>query len=162
MRRIPIAIGSAAAVLTATGLLAVNGGAQQPTGRTIELVSKNGQFKFVDVPPKASSPDDARPGDQFVISAVLTDRAGKRAGRFDAQCTMTRGGRNLSGICDGAYALADGVMFLAARLTPADDVTGAVVGGTGAYAGARGTFTSKDRPGEAGGDPSDETINLLP
>jgi hypothetical protein len=41
------------------------------------------------------------------------------------------------------------------------NVTGAIVGGTGAYAGARGTFTSVDRPG---GDnaPSDDTITLLP
>jgi len=42
------------------------------------------------------------------------------------------------------------------------DTAGSVVGGTRAYAGARGTFTSKDRPGEAAGDPSDDTLTLLP
>jgi hypothetical protein len=162
MRRIPLVAGSAAAAFAGLGILAVTGGAQQPTGRTIELVTKNARFKFVDVPPRARTPDNARPGDQFLISATLADRAGKRVGGFEAKCSMTRGGKNLRGICDGVYALADGEIFLAARLTPADDVSGAVVGGTGAYAGARGTFSSKDRPGEAGGDPSDETITLLP
>jgi hypothetical protein len=49
-----------------------------------------------------------------------------------------------------------------ARLTPDDKVDGAVGGGNGAYGGARGTFTSIDRPGEKNGDPSDDTIVLLP
>jgi len=40
--------------------------------------------------------------------------------------------------------------------------TGSVTGGTGAYAGAHGTLTSTDRGGTAGGDPSDDTITLLP
>ena len=51
---------------------------------------------------------------------------------------------------------------MSARLSADDETAGAVVGGTGAYVGARGTFSSVDRPGEAGGDPSDETITLLP
>jgi hypothetical protein len=64
-------------------------------------------------------------------------------------------------VCTGVYALSEGELHLQARLAEAD-VHGSVVGGTGAYAGARGTFRSVDRPGEAGGDPSDDTITLLP
>jgi hypothetical protein len=86
-----------------------------------------------------------------------------------AQGPGPRGGVRILGVSrlsgapasDGVYALADGAIFLAARLTPADDVAGPIVGGTRAFAGARGTFTSKARPREAGGDPSDETITLL-
>jgi len=54
------------------------------------------------------------------------------------------------------------VRSTSARLSADDTTSGVVVGGSGAYLGARGTFTSVDRPGEANGDPSDDTIKLLP
>ena len=149
-------------MLAGAGTLAVSGGAQQPPGETIQLVSKSGTFKFIDVAPRGRGPESGGAGDQFLFSAVLTTRAGKRVGRLDARCTITKGGAKTSGVCEGVYALAEGDIHLLARLKPEDDVTGAVVGGTGRYAGARGTFGSKDRPGDANGDPSDETITLLP
>jgi len=66
--------------------------------------------------------------------------------------------------CTGIYDLPDGEIHLSARLS-ADDTTSGVVrswAGSGTYLGARGTFTSVDRPAEANGDPSDDTIKLLP
>lgn len=155
----------AAAVLTALatgGVLAVSGGAQAPTGRTIQLVEKPYTEKFIDVKPRARREFDASAGDAFVFSARLLDSANNRAGTLYARCDFIKGGRRFGGVCTGVFALGDGDLLLSARLSEADTVTGAIVGGTGAYANARGTFTSVDRPGEAGGDPSDDTITLLP
>ena len=71
---------------------------------------------------------------------------------------------------DGSVTLCDGVYLLAGRHDhgerladprPRTTVQFAVTGGTGAYEGARGSGTSKDRPGN--NNPlSDTTIHLLP
>ena len=68
----------------------------------------------------------------------------------------------MRGVCDGIYTLADGELHLLARLSQADDLKGSVVGGTGAYVGARGTFASVAGSGTKGGERRDETITLLP
>jgi hypothetical protein len=162
MRRTVVVAGSVVAALAAAGVLAVSGGAEAPSGKTLQYISKGGTFKFVDTAPKARSEEDASSGDQFLISTLLYTTANKRVGTIDARCTFTRGGKNLRGVCDGVYDLPDGDIYLLTRLTPSDTIAGTVVGGTGAFVGARGTFKSVDRPGEKGGDPSDETITLLP
>lgn len=160
-----IVIASLAAALATGAILAVSGGAQPPGGRTLEFVTKDFRFKAVDNPPRSRS-RNAPPGagDAFVISALVTNRAGARRGNLNAACTVTRGGQRGSGVCEGIYALADGEIHVLARLTFSDEgeVAGSIVGGTRAYAGARGTFTSRDRRGERGGDPSDDTLTLLP
>ena len=164
-RKAVIVIASLVAALATGAILAVSGGAQSPQGRTIELVTKNFRFSAVDNPPRSRRPD-APPsaGDTFVISALVTNRAGRRRGSFDATCSVTHGGRRARGVCEGVYALADGEIHLLARLDFSDEgnAAGSIVGGTGAYAGARGTFVSRDRRGERGGDPSDDTLTLLP
>ena len=66
-------------------------------------------------------------------------------------------------LCDGIYLLADGTITGSASViqAPGTTVQFAVTGGTGAYEGARGSGTSKDRPGN--NNPlSDTTIHLLP
>ena len=58
--------------------------------------------------------------------------------------------------CSGVLVLRDGTLtFQAAFKVSASTVTGAVTGGTGAYANARGTFVSKDDRGN-----SQDTITL--
>lgn len=165
MRRHAVIVLTALVAVLATGaILAASGGAQAPEGRTLELVTKNFRFKQVDNPPRSrgrNAPPGA--GDAFVISGLVTDRAGARRGSFEAACTVTRGGRRGSAVCEGIYALADGEIHLLARVAfSGGDVAGSIVGGTRAYAGARGNFITKDRPGESGGDPSDDTLTLLP
>ena len=161
MRRTAVIAVAAVAVVAMGTFLASTGGAQGPGGQTIKLVTKNASFKFIDHRPRARREEDASAGDQFLLSAAAF-RAGNRVGRLNAQCTFTRGGRNASGICSGVYALRGGDIYLTVRLRPTDTIRGAVVGGTGDYVGARGTFKSVDRKGEKGGDPSDESITLLP
>ena len=158
MRRTAVIATSVMALLGMGAFLAASGGAQEQGGQTINLVTKNFSFKFIDHRPRARGEEDASAGDQFLLSGPAF-KAGKRVGRVSAQCTFTRGGKNTSGICSGVYALRGGDIYVAARLRPTDTVRGAVVGGTGEYIGARGTFKSVDRQG---GDPSDDTITLLP
>lgn len=162
MRRTAVLAGAVAAALATAGVVAVSGGAEAPGGTTLKFVSKGGVFKFVDAPPRARQEEDASSGDEFLLSTPLYNAANRRVGTLDARCAFTRGGRRLRGVCTGIYDVPGGEIHGTARLSANDDVAGAVIGGTGAYVGARGTFTSVDRPGEAGGDPTDETITLLP
>ncbi len=153
--------GALVAALATGGVLAVSGGAEAPAGQTIAVVEKGGTEKFVDVAPRAKREFDPSSGDAFLFSSPLYNAANKRVGTLDVRCDFTKGGRTGRGICAGVFDLAGGDLLLSARLTISGSVTGAIVGGTGDYAGARGTFTSVDRPG---GDnaPSDDTITLLP
>jgi hypothetical protein len=164
MQRTAVIAITVVVALVTGAVLAVSGGAQAPGGRTLQLVTKDFRFKAIDVPPRGRGREPSGSGDGFVISGSVTDRAGARRGSFDAVCTVSRGGRNGRSVCEGVYALSEGEIFLQARLSFSDegDADGAVVGGTRAFAGARGTFTTVDRPGEGGGDPSDDTITLLP
>jgi hypothetical protein len=151
---------SVVAVLSGGAFLATSGGAQTQGGQTIQLVTKNAKFKFVDTRPRQHS-DNLGAGDSFMISAPAY-QAGKRAGRLDATCTGTLGGKHGRGVCEGVYDLAGGDIYVSARLTSSNNTRGAVTGGTGSYAGKQGTFQTVDRKGTKGGDPSDDTITLLP
>ncbi len=163
MRRTAVISGSVIAALAAGGVLAVSGGAQAPGAQTLKYVTKNCQFKFTDVAPKSRGRDPLPgPGDGFFISCRAFNEAGARVGTLDAKCGFTKGGKASRGVCEGVYDLPDGNIFLAALFVGDGDAAGAVVGGDGVYAGAHGTFVSVDRPGEAGGDPSDDTLTLLP
>ena len=101
-----------------------------------------------------------------MLTSIATNEAGARIGSVDAALTVTRGGRNGGGVGQGLYALADGEIHVTIRFSTSEQegqrAVRPVIGGTGAYAAARGTLTSVDRRGTAGGDPSDETITLLP
>ena len=159
MRRIPIISTAVVAALATGGILAVSGGAQAPTGQTIRFSEKTIAEKFVDAPPRARG-DDAGAGDAFLFSNQLRSAARKRIGTLDAKCTFTRGGRNARGVCEGVFALPDGDLYASARLSTSNDTTGAITGGTRAYVGARGTFTTVDRPNDNAD--TQTTITLLP
>ncbi len=122
-----------AAAAATTLALATSGGAQTPT--TIKLTQKDRFFHFVDVPPKKG---DSKPtgGDEFVIRGALS-RDGAADGAGTNVCVYTTKGE---AECNGTLALKDGSIMLSGVLDfTAKSNTGAVTGGTGAYAGARGT-----------------------
>jgi hypothetical protein len=163
MKRTTVLATAVAGALATAGVLAVSGGAAQaPSPTTINLVSKNCRYKIVDNAPKITRRGGPGPGDGFGIACRVENAAGALQGTLDATGTITRGGKSFTGPAEGIYKLGDGEIYLMARLNSSNDTSGVVVGGTGAYTGARGTFTSVDRPGTAGGDPSDDTITLLP
>lgn len=122
-----------------------------PTG-TLQIVLRPKAFNFADVAPKRSGDGPPSPGDASIITyRVLDTTTGKRLGRAQFVCTATdRRGQHEQ--CTGTIALPDGQI---ATQGDADNV--AIVGGSGAYAGARGTATGADHPNSV-----DVTLHFLP
>jgi hypothetical protein len=89
-------------------------------------------------------------GDLIVFTNPLADGDGAVAGRLHAACVTTTSARDFRKsrmTCTGEMALRDGTLTFQGLIDLGDAVSsGAVTGGTGAYAGARGTFTSADGP----------------
>ncbi|MGZ4277215.1 MAG: hypothetical protein ACXVFK_10940 [Solirubrobacteraceae bacterium] len=151
------AIGVAAPVLAQS-----NGGGQTITFREL---NKGSRFKYIDNPPK--NPAHRRPtfsvGDEFVLANPLADDSGK-IGELRATCTITKKAPgNDAGLglghpfCTGAFLLKGGTLFVETVDAGGKVTSGGVVGGTGAYVGARGTFTSTTTKTGA-----DDTVHLLP
>jgi hypothetical protein len=164
MKRLALLAAAAATAIAVLAVLSTSGSAQSGE-RTIVVteLSKGSLFKFVDQRPRTKpgrNEPSASLGDQLVFSSPLGDGAHRRAGRLAAACTAIKPGaieRKAVFLCTGVAHLTDGDLFLAARFLPrpSGTVRGALTGGTGAYAGARGTFTST-------GEPSTDTFHILP
>ena len=86
-----------------------------------------------------------------------------RIGELRAQCAMTHpapaaGNLNLGHpLCVGAFVLRNGALFVETVDAGARVTHGVVTGGTGAYVGARGTFTSTNT--KTG---NNDVVTLLP
>lgn len=152
---------TAALAAVATPALAQSGAG----GRTIAFreVEKGSTFKFVDQAPRTTvgkhGPGRFSPGDALVFTTPLADTRG-RIGRLRALCTATRSSRRFEKaafLCTGAIILRYGTLFVDVANVGGSVTRGAVVGGTGAYAGARGTFVSRE--GKTG---SKDVVTLLP
>ena len=122
-----------------------------PTG-THQVVLRTQSFSFADVAPKRKGDGPPSPGDASIITYRVLDASGaKRIGRASFVCVATdRRGRHEQ--CTGTIALPDGQIA-----TQGDAENVAIVGGSGAYAGARGTATGEDHP-----DSVDVTLHFLP
>ena len=115
--------------------------ASTPPSGTLQIVLRPMSFHVVDLPPKRTGDGPLSPGDASITTYRVFDAAGaKRLGRAQFVCVATdRRGRHEQ--CSGTIALPGGQI---ATQGDADDI--AVVGGTRAYAGARGTATGDDHP----------------
>jgi hypothetical protein len=122
-----------------------------PTG-TLQIVLRQPSLQSIDLPPKRAGDGPPSPGDESITTYRVFDASGaKRLGRADFVCTaLDRRGEHEQ--CTGTIALPDGQL---ATQGDADNV--AVVGGSRAYAGARGTATGADHP-----DSVDVTVHFLP
>lgn len=89
-------------------------------------------------------------GDLIVFTNPLADTSGKVVGRIHVECVTTTGSRDFLKsklTCGGVMALPGGTMTLQAMTSPGTPTTtGAITGGTGAYANARGVLASIERP----------------
>jgi hypothetical protein len=133
---VPLAV---AACATAGVAFAADSHSTPPTG-TRHVVLKQQSFHFVDLPPKRAGEGPPSPGDASIVTYRVFDQSGaKRLGRAQFVCVATdrRGAHEQ---CSGTIALPDGQI---ATQGDADNV--ALVGGSGAYAGARGTAVGEDR-----------------
>jgi hypothetical protein len=160
-RRTLLAVSLATAACASTGLaLAANSPAHHAAGArapgppagALQIVLRPGSFDVVDNPPKRSGDRPPSPGDASITVYRVFDASGaKRLGTAQFVCVATdrRGERSQ---CNGTIALPGGQI---ATQGDADHV--AVVGGSGAYTGARGSATGKDHA-----DSVDVTVQFLP
>jgi hypothetical protein len=126
--------------------------ASAPPAGALQVVLRQASLQLVDLPPKRSGDGPPSPGDESITSYRVFDASGaKRLGRAHFVCTsLDRRGEHEQ--CAGTIVLPDGQL---ATQGDADNV--AVVGGSGAYAGARGTATGADHP-----DSVAVTVHFLP
>jgi Dirigent-like protein len=134
-------------------------GAAGPTTISVRESYKGAIFKTVDVAPKGKNDSDVSPGDELVFRIPLV-AAGKKIGRTNGVCVVTNAAKKpVEYLCTSTYVfphqgtLASSMNFKLGKKTN----HGAIVGGTGVYAGARGTFTISEET-ETG---ANATITLL-
>ncbi len=140
--------------------------AQAPTGTlTFHEPAAGGTFNIVDNPPK-SHRTGARTRfstkDAIVFSNPLRDASGKRAGTLRVVCYITKAGTfaTAKSDCVGVFGLATGNLYVSVLDQGFSGTTtdGTIVGGTGAYVGAKGTLHSVSHRN----DTSDDTLTLTP
>ena len=144
-RSVAAAIAALAVAGAGTALVADSGRAQD-AGTTYTITYGTTDGAVNDIAPKGIGRGRASVGDQFFITNSIRRNDGVR-GRL--QATYIVGQKkvrfvNSRGHLSGVYRFPDGAIFVEAEGTFDDtDVDrGAIVGGTGAYFGARGTLDS--------------------
>jgi len=149
----------AGAALAIALALSACGEAQDPQLRKETLrftEQQTDNFGFLDNAPRTKigeeGPESLSNGDQITFSSDLLDAGSKDVGGLDISCAVTRpGGFDTSQQqCTGTATLSDGTLTLArgGRVFGGASATGAILGGSGAYAGASGEFTeSEERDG---------------
>ena len=140
---LPLAAAAAAAAVPVTA------GHAQSSPRTITMTHGKEKMSFDDLAPKTIKRGRLSIGDRIVSQEqLLID--GKPAGTAHTDATITNSSpstfAHFTAVIQGAYKLADGVVFTSGYVDAADGGDQeTVIGGTGAYAGAHGTLTSDDK-----------------
>ena len=133
-----------------TSALAISAGvafaADAPSAAGTHIVLRPQAFHTIEAPPKRPSAGDTA----ITVYRVLDATGAKRLGRAQFVCVATDAGDRHQQ-CTGTITLPDGQLA-----TQGDASHVAIVGGSGAYAGARGTATGQDHP-----DRIDVTLHLL-
>jgi hypothetical protein len=137
--------------LLATGGLAVGVGgtaAQEPTPPTgtLQLVlrDRDVRFQLIDVPPLQGRRQPPTRGDGFLLTGPVRNQAGNRAGRLQAVFVITNVRREQAQV-SATFLLRGGHIVASGAETKGRVDNFAVTGGTGRYAGARGTLRVTDR-----------------
>ena len=148
-RATAIAASIAAAALV-SGIGASSGGASTGVA-SLRFYERPGPTSVVDNAPKGKK---AGRGDLIVYANPVFDRQGTQVGTDHGVCTVLSSSQSQ---CEATLALPKGQIVTHGLQGMTSSFEVAVIGGTGAYAGARGTMTA--RPIKDGG--STILINLL-
>jgi hypothetical protein len=140
MRTSHLLVSLLGAGLVAGGVVAVTAGGQgsgPPTGTLNLTITTNDKAgRFVDLPPRSHKATS--PGDEYFAGGTVTG---------DAKGTVVFGVTFLNTktpVLQGVVSLTNGKIFVEEVTSEATKtVRGAIVGGTGAYAGARGDYQDK-------------------
>jgi hypothetical protein len=139
------AVLSAALAVMVVGLAVVSSNAQPPappTG-TLELVQREREstFRYVDNPPRGGGPQAPSPGDMAIIGGTLRDTSNRRAGKLHAVFLRLKGRRrNIVDQVNATFDLKGGQIVMGGVSHGGRVDVVAITGGTGTYAGARGTM----------------------
>jgi Dirigent-like protein len=145
---------------------ASNASVRQSGGRTLRFTERNdaGTFRLIDNPPKTrtSGPNAKLSlGDVTVFRNPLFDAANaRRVGHIAGICTVIKGGtvaRALVYCAVGMQLRRGSIEFQGTGNLSGRAASIAIVGGTGAYAGARGSLRSA-----TGARTSTDVVHLLP
>jgi len=153
-----VAVATAALAVAGAGTaLVADSGRAQDAGTTYTITYGKSEGALNDLAPKGIGRGRASVGDQFFITNAIRRNDGVR-GRLQANYIVGQKQVRLvnsRGHLSGVYRFPDGAIFVEAEGTYDDsDVDrGAIVGGTGAYVGARGTLDS---------DKTRDVLHLLP
>jgi hypothetical protein len=154
-------LGGAAALLSCLALAFTSSAAAATTKITFKEPEKGSTFTFIDNAPKTKHkhgfPQKISAGDEFVFTNPL-EAEGKKIGHLQAVCVATGNGKfqNAGFNCNGTFVFTGKGTLIAAATIAGKKTEGAITGGTGTYAGARGTFVSKEGKGA-----SSVTVTLL-
>jgi hypothetical protein len=129
-------LAGAAIALLAGSAGATTTGAGRPAG--LHLVEHDRFFRMFDRPPKGDSA-----GDVSVFHNADFDLRGRPVGRDQGVCT---GVSRSAAECTASFVLRGGTIDVEAAPGAGLRIVAAITGGTGAYAGARGTVTIAPRP----------------
>jgi hypothetical protein len=144
----PLAATALAVAGVTAGHAAAGTGADPTVTYTLQFEGPTG---VVNVHPHASG-DVLRnplPGDALLARSRVLDASGHHTGRTSEMCTVTVR-RPATYACSIALLLTDGSQILVEGATNPSQTpwSAPVVGGTGRYAGARGTVEVTDAPGK--------------
>jgi hypothetical protein len=149
-------------ILLVLGLSACGGGGYKTRTLSFSERDFNEDFGFADAPPKTKlgkqGPERLTPGDVLSFRSGLL-QGGKPTGEINATCAITHAGtsQDARGQCQGTATVPGGQLVLNVAGAFASGTTrGAIVGGTGDYKGAGGTFTSVESPN----GPNKDTFNI--
>lgn len=155
-----------AAALGAVLLLPGSASAQGTT-LTFYEPDAQGTFKLIDNAPRSPVPNPESKrfrfsvGDEILISSALYDhKGGTRQGTLYVNAKVVRGKtfRDVRMSADATYVLTDGSQIAAQGIFSFAATTGiAIVGGSGRYAGARGSLAST-----SDATSTTDTLTLLP
>jgi hypothetical protein len=108
--------------------------------QTLTYTEGKGEFTPIGDVTREKTP----PGSGFALSIPLEDDSGSTAGTLYAVCIATQesSGENLMGTCTGTADLSAGALALNVGGEIGESVTGSIIGGTGDYDGATGSFES--------------------
>lgn len=153
-----LALGVVAALVVLAGCGSSKTHGEEGTFTLTEPGGNSGTFGVIGKATKKG----IEPGNGFAFSSPLENSAGKTVGEINVACIATQPseGENLAGTCTATATVPGGGFALnAGGKEIGNNVTGAIVGGTGKYAGAVGTFSSKGSGG--GNSPETLTFNYI-
>jgi hypothetical protein len=143
MKRQAAVLSTALAVVVG-GIAVVSSNAQQPgppTG-TLELVqrARESTFRHIDHTPRGGGPQAPSPGDVAITGGTLRDTSNRRAGKAHVVFMRLKGRRKAHvDQVSATFDLKGGQIVMEGVSDGGRTDVVAITGGTGTYAGARGT-----------------------